>query len=459
MQTFFLFALIIASVGLMVIAISKWKIHPFIVMTVIALLVGLIWGAVYPESELTPAKVVNSVKSGFGDIMTSIGIVILCGTIIGTILEKTGAALTMANAILKLVGKKRSVVAMGAMGYVTGIPVFCDSGFVVLSPISRALAAQSNVSLAVMGTALSGGLYATHCLVPPTPGPIAAANTLGIGDNLLLVMGMGVLASILPLIAGLLFAKYIGKSVKSADETGDSAETAKTYEELVASFGKLPGGFDALAPIVVPIVLMALGSIASMAGWTGIAFDLFNFLGKPIIALAVGTIFAVIQLAATKKLGEFYDLTNETLKVTGPILFVTAAGGVLGKVIATSDMVNFITEHATVLGSVGIFFPFLLAAILKSAQGSSTVAITTTAGIVAPLLGAIGMSTPAEIALVVMAIGAGAMTVSHANDSYFWVVTNFGQMTPEQGYKTQTMLTLVLGLASMIGIFILSLIF
>ena len=459
MQTFFLFALIIASVGLMVIAISKWKIHPFIVMTVIALLVGLIWGAVYPESELTPAKVVNSVKSGFGDIMTSIGIVILCGTIIGTILEKTGAALTMANAILKLVGKKRSVVAMGAMGYVTGIPVFCDSGFVVLSPISRALAAQSNVSLAVMGTALSGGLYATHCLVPPTPGPIAAANTLGIGDNLLLVMGMGVLASILPLIAGLLFAKYIGKSVKSADETGDSAETAKTYEELVASFGKLPGGFDALAPIVVPIVLMALGSIASMAGWTGIAFDLFNFLGKPIIALAVGTIFAVIQLAATKKLGEFYDLTNETLKVTGPILFVTAAGGVLGKVIATSDMVNFITEHATVLGSVGIFFPFLLAAILKSAQGSSTVAITTTAGIVAPLLGAIGMSTPAEIALVVMAIGAGAMTVSHANDSYFWVVTNFGQMTPEQGYKTQTMLTLVLGLASMVGIFILSLIF
>ena len=318
---------------------------------------------------------------------------------------------------------------------------------------------RTRTSSVAMTVALSAGLYISHVFIPPTPGPIAAANTLGIGDNLLLVMGMGVLASILPLIAGLLFAKYIGKSVKSADETGDSAETAKTYEELVASFGKLPGGFDALAPIVVPIVLMALGSIASMAGWTGIAFDLFNFLGKPIIALAVGTIFAVIQLAATKKLGEFYDLTNETLKVTGPILFVTAAGGVLGKVIATSDMVNFITEHATVLGSVGIFFPFLLAAILKSAQGSSTVAITTTAGIVAPLLGAIGISTPAEIALVVMAIGAGAMTVSHANDSYFWVVTNFGQMTPEQGYKTQTMLTLVLGLASMVGIFILSLIF
>ena len=272
-------------------------------------------------------------------------------------------------------------------------------------------------------------------------------------------MGMGVAASILPLIAGLLFAKYIGKKVKSADETSSATETVKTYEELVAGYGKLPGGFNALAPIIVPIVLMAMGSIASMAGWTGIAFDLFNFLGKPVIALAVGTIFAVIQLATAQKMDNFYQLTNDTLKVTGPILFVTAAGGVLGKVIASSDMVNYITANAAVLGSVGIFFPFLLAAILKSAQGSSTVAITTTAGIVAPLLGAMGLDTPAKAALTVMAIGAGAMTVSHANDSYFWVVTNFGQMTPDQGYKTQTTLTLVLGLSAMVGIFILSLIF
>ena len=138
MQTFILFALIIVSVVLMVIAISKLKMHPFIVMTLIALIVGLVWGIIYPDSGLTPAVVVDNVKSGFGSIMTSIGIVILCGTIIGTILERTGAALTMANSILKLVGKENSVVAMGAMGYVTGIPVFCDSGFVVLSPISRA---------------------------------------------------------------------------------------------------------------------------------------------------------------------------------------------------------------------------------------------------------------------------------------------------------------------------------
>ena len=441
----------VLAIIIMIVAISKYKVHPFLSIMSVSLILALVAG-------IPLGDIANVIGAGFSGTFSSIGIVIILGALIGTVLEQTGAALKLADMVVKLVGEKNPELAIELMGWVVSIPVFCDSGFVILDPIRRAMVRRTKTSSVAMTVALSAGLYISHVFIPPTPGPIAAANTLGIGDNLLLVMGLGVAASILPLIAGLIFAKAVGKKVKSADETSDTGETVKTYEELVASYGQLPGGFNALAPIIVPIILMALGSIASMAGWTGVAFDLFNFLGKPIIALAVGTICAVIQLATTKKLDKFYDMTNDTLKVTGPILFVTAAGGVLGKVIATSDMVNFITEHATVLGSVGIFFPFLLAAILKSAQGSSTVAITTTAGIVAPLLGAMGFTTPAEIALVVMAIGAGAMTVSHANDSYFWVVTNFGQMTPEQGYQTQTMLTLILGLSSMVGIFILSLI-
>ena len=442
----------VLAIIIMIVAISKYKVHPFLSIMSVSLILALVAG-------IPLGDIANVIGAGFSGTFSSIGIVIILGALIGTVLEQTGAALKLADMVVKLVGQKNPELAIELMGWVVSIPVFCDSGFVILNPIRQAMVRRTKTSSVAMTVALSAGLYISHVFIPPTPGPIAAANTLGIGDNLLLVMGLGVAASILPLIAGLIFAKAVGKKVKSADETSDTGETVKTYEELVASYGQLPGGFNALAPIIVPIILMALGSIASMAGWTGVAFDLFNFLGKPIIALAVGTICAVIQLATTKKLDKFYDMTNDTLKVTGPILFVTAAGGVLGKVIATSDMVNFITEHATVLGSVGIFFPFLLAAILKSAQGSSTVAITTTAGIVAPLLGAMGFTTPAEIALVVMAIGAGAMTVSHANDSYFWVVTNFGQMTPEQGYETQTMLTLILGLSSMVGIFILSLIF
>ena len=184
-----------------------------------------------------------------------------------------------------------------------------------------------------------------------------------------------------------------------------------------------------------------------------------TFLGTPIIALTVGTVFAVVQLSGAGKMDKFYDICNETLKTVGPILFVTAAGGVLGKVIASSDMVNYISEHATVLSAMGIFFPFLLAAILKSAQGSSTVALTTTAGIVAPLLPVLGFTSPIQVTLVCMAIGAGAMTVSHANDSYYWVVTNFGAMSPDRGYKTWTVASLIMGVASIIEIALLSLIF
>ena len=249
---------------------------------------------------------------------------------------------------------------------------------------------------------------------------------------------------------------WYGKKVK-ADDEADSDEITKTYEEIVAEYGKLPGGLMSLAPIIVPVLLMAVASIVSMMKISGTGADILKFIGTPIIALAVGTVFGVLQLYCTGKMNEFYNITNETLKTVGPILFVTAAGGVLGKVIASSDMVNFIKDHAEVLSTMGMLFPFLLSAILKSAQGSSTVALTTTAGIVAPLLPALGFASPMSATLVTMAIGAGAMTVSHANDSYFWVVTNFGAMSPEKGYKTQTMCTLFLGIAGIIEIMILSL--
>ena len=305
------------------------------------------------------------------------------------------------------------------------------------------------------------GLYISHCFIPPTPGPIAAAGTLGCGDNLLLVMGLGALCSIPPLVAGYFFAKYIGKKVKAADDITDN-ENVKTYEQLVAEFGKLPNAWLAFAPIVVPIILMGLASALSMAG---VKADFISFLGTPIIALAVGCIIAIIDLFAAHKGKDFYKLTDDTLKTVGPILFVTAAGGVLGKVIASSDMVNYIKANAEVFESVGIFFPFIIAAILKTAQGSSTVAITTTAGILGlysaegSLMSALGLTSPLAAALTVMAIGAGAMTVSHANDSYFWVVTNFGGMKAEDGYKTQTMCTLLMGLASIVFIWIISLFF
>ena len=460
------FPLIIAfiiAVILMIVAISKFKIHPFLSIMGVSLILGLVAGIPLVDVKdangaVTSQGLANVIGAGCSGTFTSIGIVIILGALIGSILEATGAAFKLADLVIKLVGKKRPELAILLMGWVVSIPVFCDSGFVILNPIRKALVKRTMTSSVAMTVALSAGLYISHVFIPPTPGPIAAANTLGIGNNLLLVMGMGALCSIAPLIAGYFFAKYIGKKVKAGDDI-DNGEVVKTYEQLVAEYGKLPGGLNALAPIIVPILLMALGSISSMAGWSGMTAAVCGFLGTPIIALAAGTIFGVIQLSVAGRMNKFYEITNETLKTVGPILFVTAAGGVLGKVISSSDMVNYITANAAALETIGVFFPFILAAILKSAQGSSTVAITTTAGILAPLMGVLGFTTPVSAALAVMAIGAGAMTVSHANDSYFWVVTNFGEMTPDQGYKTQTMGTLILGIAAMAEIFVLSLIF
>ena len=442
----------VVAIIVMILLISKLKVHPFLAIMGISLLLAIIAG-------IPLTQIPDVIGAGFSGTFTSIGIVIILGAFIGAVLEKTGAALKLADMVIRLVGEKNPQLAIELMGWVVSIPVFCDSGFVILNPIRKALVKRTGVSSVAMTVCLSCGLYISHVFIPPTPGPIAAANTLGVGDSLLLVIGIGVLCSIFPLITGLIYAKFIGKKIKSADEKEDSGEIVKSYEELKAEFGKLPGGFNALAPLIVPILLMGFSSVVSMAKWTGPVADFFTFLGKPVMALAVGTILAIVQLFVAGKKEDFYGLTNETLKTVGPILFVTAAGGVLGKVISSSDMVNFITEHASALQAIGIFFPFLLSAILKSAQGSSTVAITTTAGIVAPLLPVLGFTAPIDIALVVMAIGAGAMTVSHANDSYFWVVTNFGEMQPEEGYRTQTMMTLVIGIAAMIEIFILSLIF
>jgi GntP family gluconate:H+ symporter len=307
-------------------------------------------------------------------------------------------------------------------------------------------------------------LYTAHIFIPPTPGPIAAAGSLSVGNNLLLVIGLGTLVSIPTLLAALIFSKYIGKSIRSQEELRE-LDYQKGVVELIAEYGEIPSGLASILPILVPILLMALGSISSLLSIDGILGPLLIFLGTPMIALTAGLLCALRLLASTKTMADFYELTNETLKVVGPILFVTAAGGVLGKVIVAAGFVDFIQANAGFISRAGIFFPFLIAAILKTAQGSSTVAMTTTAGIMGiysdptSMMSALGLTSPMAAALAVLAIGAGGMTISHANDSYFWVVTNFGGMEPPEGYKTQTLLTLIMGVTAMAAIFILTMIF
>ena len=452
----------VIAIILMIVMISKFKVHPFLALMSISLVLAIVAG-------IDLSKIPAMIGVGFSGTFKSIGIVIIFGTIIGTVLEKTGAALKLADMVVKLVGQRRPELAMLIMGWVVGIPVFCDSGFVVLNSIREALYKKISASPVAMSVALSGGLYASHVFIPPTPGPIAAAGTLGLGGNLLLVIIMGTVVSVPVLIAVYFFSKSIAKSVTISDKEADATITA-SYEELLNKFGKLPSGFSSLAPIIMPIIFMAVGSVIDVLAKQGMLDKaallpkIFLFLGNPIIALAIGVIFCVFLLAETKKMREFDHITNESLKIAGPILFITAAGGVLGNVITEAGFVNFIKENASTIKAVGIFFPFIISAVLKTAQGSSTVAIITTASIMGAfsdgnsLMYILGFTSEISAALCVMAIASGAMCVSHANDSYFWVVTNFSKMTADQGYRTQTAMTFIMGVVGMISVYILSLV-
>jgi len=452
----------VIAIILMILMISKFKVHPFLALMSISLVLAIVAG-------IDLSKIPAMIGVGFSGTFKSIGIVIIFGTIIGTVLEKTGAALKLADMVVKLVGQRRPELAMLIMGWVVGIPVFCDSGFVVLNSIREALYKKISASPVAMSVALSGGLYASHVFIPPTPGPIAAAGTLGLGGNLLLVIIMGAVVSVPVLVAVYFFSKSIAKSVTISDKEADATITA-SYEELLKKFGTLPSGFLSIAPIIMPIIFMAVGSVVDVLAKQGMLDKaallpkIFLFLGNPIIALAIGVIFCVFLLAETKKMREFDHITNESLKIAGPILFITAAGGVLGNVITEAGFVNFIKENASTIKAIGIFFPFIISAVLKTAQGSSTVAIITTASIMGAfsadnsLMHTLGFTSEISAALCVMAIASGAMCVSHANDSYFWVVTNFSKMTADQGYRTQTAMTFIMGVVGMISVYILSLV-
>ncbi|MBQ6572871.1 MAG: GntP family permease [Bacteroidales bacterium] len=438
------------AIVLLIVSISKWGIHPFLAIMGIALILAV--GIGIPLDTI-PA----TIGKGFSSIFTSIGIVIILGTLIGLILEKTGAAIRLADAIIRIIGEKHPQLAIMLIGWIISVPVFCDSGFIIVNPIRKWLSRKTNFSSVTLTGALSAGLYVSHVFIPPTPGPIATAGLIGLESNLLLVIITGLLISILPLTAAYFFATAVGKKVKSAEDL-DVESISQAYNQH-----NLPSTWASITPILLPIVLMAGGSIASIAKLEGFTGELLTFLGKPIIALAAGLISALPLLWRSKMGKQLYDLTQESLKTAGPIIFITAAGSVLGQVIVEAGFVQYIQQNATALSSIGIFFPFVVAAIIKTSQGSSTVAMTTTAGIMglyfsdASLMAALGMTTPIDAVLVVMAIGAGAMTVSHANDSYFWVVTNFGGLTPQNGYKTQTALTLIMGVTSIITLFAVSL--
>lgn len=435
--------LLLLSVLLIILLTAKFNVHPFLALLGAALFFGLF-------SDMALDTIIQSINDGFGGTLGKIGIVIVLGVIIGAFLEHSGGAFKLAEIILGIIGRKRVHAAMGIVGFIVSIPVFADSGFIILNPLNKSLSKRAKLSIVGTATALILGLMITHVLVPPTPGPIAAAGI--IGADVGLVMLIGLIIGSISLIPTIYYCRKMGARYY-IDPNPDITE-----EEISEKIKQAPSAFKSFLPILVPILLIVGKSLMDFsltegqeqAGWVKV----LSFVGSPVIALMIGMLLSFLLPKKFDK--QMLSTTGWVGKAMGDasnIILITGAGGIFGTILQNSGIAATLAD--TLSGAnLGIWLPFLLCAAIKTAQGSSTVALITTASIIAPLLLTLGFETAIDKALVVSAIGAGAMVVSHANDSGFWILTQFSGIDVKTGYKVYTLGTLLVGTFAALLVFL-----
>jgi len=435
-----LIILLVLAVLFIIISTTRFKLHPFLALLFATIGFGLFAG-------MPLGNLIESINSGFGNTIGYIGIVIVAGCIIGTFLEESGGAYTMAEKILKIVGQKRLPTVMSIIGYIISIPVFADSAFVILTPLNKALAKRAGITFAAATMALAFGLVATHTLVPPTPGPIAAAGILG--ADLGLVIMFGLIASAIALAVAMIYVKQV------ASKTWIDPDPELSDEDIRERMKQGPSAIKAFIPILIPLVLIVLKSISDFPGdifGTGILKSILGFIGAPVIALLIGVLLAFLlprkfdrnMLSTTGWVGK--ALINGAV-----IILITGAGGSFGMVLRNSGIADVIGE-ALADAHLGIWLPFIIAACIRTAQGSATVTLITTASILAPLMASLGFESNIDKALAVLAIGSGSAVFSHANDSFFWIIIQLSNMDVRSGYKLQTIGTGILGFTAMLVI-------
>ena len=399
---------------------AKMKWHPFVVLLIAAFGLAIALG----EGAFDAVSLINK---GFGGTMSRIGLIILLGAMLGELLEKGGATEVIAFKMVKGLKKLPTTYAMSLIGYVVAIPVFCDAAFILLSPLTKSMSKNAKVSGKALTVALSTGLFAPHVLIPPTPGPLAAAATLGLNDLGLLILAGSILALVLVLTGGW-FATRMNRQLQQVNPLEELPE-----QEVEGSLAR------AVLPIILPLILIAGGT--SLAGIEGWAAPWIKALSKPEVALAIGVVVALGT--AQRKVDQSSWILN-ALRAGGPVLLITAMGGALGGVLKLIDVAGWL-EGMVLPGAFVLVLPFIIAAVLKSAQGSSTVAIITTASMMLPLLAPFGLDTELGKVWVILSLGVGAMTVSHANDSYFWIVSEMGGLSSDEAFRYHTRATALQG--------------
>lgn len=434
------------GITLLITLMLKTKIHPFLAMIICASTTGLIGG-------MPGADVVSSITTGFGNTLGSIGIIIGFGVMMGEIFEVSGAAKKMAQVFIKKLGKGREELALAITGFLVSIPIFCDSGFVILSPLAKSISKNTKKSVISLGLALAIGLVITHTLVPPTPGPVGVAGIYGanVGTTLLL----GIVCAIPMTLVGLAYARYIGK--KQYKVPGNDGETYLTREELEAISSteivanivddneNLPSAIMAFMPIVVPIVLILLKTVSTQMALEGAFVEVINFLGAPVIAVGIGLLIAIYGLGKDQDKKEITATMEKGIKSAGVIMLVTGAGGSLGMIIRDSGAGDYIASLIANTPLPAVVIPFAISSVVRLIQGSGTVAMTTAASVTAPMMATLGLSPE----LAVLSACMGSLVFSHFNDSYFWVVNRTLGVTEvkEQlkGYSTASTIIWAVG--------------
>ncbi len=443
-ESIILLGIFVFIVAFIILFTAKIRLHPFMVLLIASMLCGILSGMPF-------IKTIEIIAEGFGATLRKIGIVIAFGSIIGYILEKSGGALRMADTILKIVGEKRSALAMTLTGFIVTIPVFADSGFIILSSLNRALAKKSKISLAVYAIALRAGLSCGHVFVPPTPGPLAAAATLNADIGLVIIFG--IIVSIPAMMAEYLWAVKYAVRFKIVPKEYDSPDR-------ITGNSILPGRFKSFLPILIPLVLIALKSVADFPSHpfgAGNFLTFFDFIGHPINALLTGIFLSFLLVPKLNK-EVVHDWVGNGIKNAGVIILITGAGGSLGTILRETGIGIVFGDFLSQF-HIGIFLPFLIAAVLKIAQGSATVAIITTSALMAPMLSSIGFDSSLGRVFIVLAIGAGSICGSHANDSMFWVVAQFSDMDVSTSYKCQTVGSILVSITAICTVAVIAFIF
>ena len=431
-----IFLYLALSILFIIITTSKFNWHPIFSLFFACFLCGILMG-------LPLFEIINSIKNGFGNTLKSIGLIIVFSIIMGEFLKESGSIKMFGNLILSKF-KNNSILSLNFLGLFLGIVVFCDSGFLILNSISKSIVSSSNISLASLNLSLSGGLYTSHTLIPPTPGPLAAISNLNANQYIGYAIIIGSIVSIPSSLISFFYAKKFSKNIQI-----DLNKIKKiNNKKLILPF----------LVILTPTLLIGSSTFLNIIEPnenSNSIFQILKILGNPLIAISIGTI--ICFLLPSKSQNNKKKWIQNSLKISGPILILTSLGGAFGEVLKNSDLSNIINQSAINLSLSPIyilFLSFIVCALLKTSQGSSTSSLIIGSSILFPILQSMNISDPWMIALIVASLGSGAMTVSHANDSYFWIVTQSTSLNISEGYKKFTLMTLLQGIASFITIIV-----